>query len=261
MTKTIDKLSVYEMTQCELTELLRHEEEVSAYAYEIQRGLRRKMYEQGHEDGSKKEEERKHFDDVFDLIKYTMEGTEWRKPKTGRQFLEESRNESQERRDEIVKQAKADVREIKFRMGYTAAHPYIKFGMNNTEVDYVVNSEKRIVVALIKYKYRYERGVLSKGIAKCAPNDCFNSHIGKAIALRRALGLDVPVEYLNTPQPTEVRIGDVVKCVKEKSKYLGNGKVIRKDIGMFGARLYVVEDGSMSYEETAKIIDDSREEE
>lgn len=52
--------------------------------------------------------------------------------------------------------------------------------------------------------------VISKGIAKCASSDCFNVHIGKAIALRRALGHQVPTEYLNAPQPTEVHVGDVV---------------------------------------------------
>ncbi|MCA0117385.1 hypothetical protein LCD32_00040, partial [Bacillus sp. RSS_NA_20] len=52
--------------------------------------------------------------------------------------------------------------------------------------------------------------IRERGISKCAPNDCFNAHIGKAIALRRALGLEVPSEYLNVPQPTDVRVGDVV---------------------------------------------------
>ncbi len=52
--------------------------------------------------------------------------------------------------------------------------------------------------------------VRDRGIAKATPDDCFNIHIGKAIALRRALGLAVPDEYLNAPQPTEVRVGDFV---------------------------------------------------
>ncbi|MFP3830651.1 hypothetical protein, partial [Pseudomonas sp. SIMBA_021] len=56
------------------------------------------------------------------------------------------------------------------------------------------------------------------GRAKAAPDDCFNVHIGKAIALRRALGLAVPDEYLNAPQPTEVRVGDIV-CGKYSETY------------------------------------------
>src|SRR5699024_11680223 len=53
--------------------------------------------------------------------------------------------------------------------------------------------------------------LFKRGIAKCDPSDCFNVHIGKAIALRRALEVEVPDEYLNTPQPTEVRVGDIVR--------------------------------------------------
>ena len=50
----------------------------------------------------------------------------------------------------------------------------------------------------------------ARGKAKCAQGDTFNVHIGKAIALRRALGLPVPSEYTNAPQPTEPKVGDVV---------------------------------------------------
>ncbi|MBJ6364178.1 hypothetical protein ACFOQM_23440 [Paenibacillus sp. GCM10012307] len=50
----------------------------------------------------------------------------------------------------------------------------------------------------------------AKGIAKAAPGDVFNEHIGKAIALHRALGLPVPSEYLNAPEPEGFRVDDVV---------------------------------------------------
>lgn len=103
----------------------------------------------------------------------------------------------QQKRDEIVAQAKEDVKDR--TCDDFAAYTY----------DFIVNAEKRTVVALRKL---FENGrVISKGIAKCAPDDCFNAHIGKAIALRRALGLEVPTEYLNVPQPTEVRDGDYVE--------------------------------------------------
>lgn len=42
--------------------------------------------------------------------------------------------------------------------------------------------------------------------AKCNPNDVFNEHIGKAIALGRALGLDVS-EFEQAVQPNEVVMG------------------------------------------------------
>lgn len=104
----------------------------------------------------------------------------------------------QQKRDNIVAQAKEDVRVLYYK-DYVGA------------TDFIVNAEKRTVVALRKSKsYGH---IKNKGIAKCAPDDCFNVHIGKAIALRRALGLEVPTEYLNVPQPTEVRAGDVVETV------------------------------------------------
>ena len=46
----------------------------------------------------------------------------------------------------------------------------------------------------------------SVGRAKCAPSDVFNEHIGKAIALGRALGLDVS-EFEQAVQPDEVVVG------------------------------------------------------
>ncbi|MFP3840287.1 hypothetical protein U5N22_08525 [Bacillus safensis] len=102
-----------------------------------------------------------------------------------------------QKRDEIVAKAKEDVKDR--TCDDFAVYTY----------DFIVNAEKRTVVALRKL---FENGrVISKGIAKCAPTDCFNAHIGKAIALRRALGLEVPAEYLNVPQPTEVRDGDYVE--------------------------------------------------
>jgi hypothetical protein len=106
----------------------------------------------------------------------------------------------QQRRDEIVEQAKRDVESIKNE--YQLSEKEVAFSMY-----------KREVRAYITHLFSGKE--LTRGIAKCAPNDCFNVHIGKAIALRRALGLDVPDEYLNAPQPTEVRVGDIVKIIDD----------------------------------------------
>jgi hypothetical protein len=119
----------------------------------------------------------------------------------------------QQIRDEIIEQAKRDLAELQKDNGYGEDIEVIEIRGDRTSyncnVDFVVNKEKRTVVVLL-------RGVVSndlhaRGIAKCDPTDCFNVHIGKAIALRRALGLEVPSEYLSAPQPSEVRVGDVVK--------------------------------------------------
>ncbi|MGF9741954.1 hypothetical protein ABEX06_00495 [Bacillus safensis] len=104
----------------------------------------------------------------------------------------------QQKRDEVVAQAKEDVETLKMRNRLSKAF----------NIEIVVNSESRSVEATAKVPNSRKSFY---GIAKCAPSDCFNAHIGKAIALRRALGLEVPTEYLNVPQPTEVRVGDVIR--------------------------------------------------
>ncbi|MED2979530.1 hypothetical protein P4284_22985 [Bacillus swezeyi] len=138
---------------------------------------------------------------------------------------------AQERRDEIVEKAKADIEGLKTDYSYAVLdsndtdHPHFCFA------EFIVDSEKRTIVALLRGNYSCR--VYARGIAKAAPDDCFNVHIGKAIGLRRALGLEVPDEYLNAPQPTEVRVGDVVECrpfkdirhvkVVADGEYLGTG--------------------------------------
>ena len=169
---------------------------------------------------------------------------------------------AQERRDEIVERAKADIENLKYRTFYGELR-YSYHGIV-CNVEFVVNKEKRTVVALLKSVG--EGAVKSKGIAKAMPDDCFNEHIGKAIALHRALGLEVPDEYLNAPQPTEVRVGDVVGSFEfnEVADYYGKivdvseYKVFYKDGGF--DYLPTVTEGIDEYGEKSflKIIDDSR---
>lgn len=115
-------------------------------------------------------------------------------------YMRPKEKTAQERRDEIVERAKADVEKLSNRHQRSQYCGY--------SVEFRVNNEKRTIVVLLK---GVNTGIVyTRGIAKAAPSDCFNEHIGKAIALHRALGLEVPDEYLNAPQPTEVRVGDIV---------------------------------------------------
>lgn len=163
----------------------------------------------------------------------------------------------QARRDEIVEQAKKNV-DIFLKRG-TDDYPSFMF-----EAEFIVNKEKRTVVALIKG--RNSRHVYTRGIAKCAPGDCFNVHIGMEIALRRALGLAVPDEYLNAPQPSEVRVGDVIGFpfdplddefetvikVEDGRAYVGDGEFY------YLAELFTIVEHDPECD--PYIIDDSREE-
>ncbi|MCY8493713.1 hypothetical protein [Bacillus inaquosorum] len=185
-------------------------DELMAHGKEVMRMIRIRAYGEGYKQGK------------FDA---DMDATYMRPEKT-----------AQARRDEIVEQAKADVKEIRFR--HTP--------------EFIVNRQKRTVVSLLR---NYLSGMVhEKGIAKAAPSDCFNVHIGKAIALRRALGLAVPDEYLNTPQPTEVRVGDVVEGWAVKDTAL----VISDDAWPPISGAWIPLKYARQYE--LRIIDDSREE-
>ena len=148
----------------------------------------------------------------------------------------------QQKRDEIVEKAKKDVREL-----LNSAHGY--------DHGFIVNRAKRTVVYLRKVAGRTSVGL--RGVAKCSPNDCFNAHIGKAIALRRSLRLPVPADYLNVPQPTEVRVGDVIRGV-----YVGGKNTYERKIAKIEGGRYTYDSGGFDYiEETdLVIIDDSRTE-
>ncbi|WP_176523221.1 hypothetical protein [Bacillus sp. CX-1] len=162
---------------------------------------------------------------------------------------------AQERRDEIVEQAKADVERLR-----TNNRLWRTF-----DITFDINRESRTVEAVAK---KPNSRTAFYGTAICAPDDCFNIYIGEAIALHRALGLEVPDEYLNAPQPTEVRVGDVVGSfeINEVADYYGKivnvseDKVFYED-GLFDY-LPTVTEGIDEYGEESflKIIDDSRTE-
>jgi hypothetical protein len=156
----------------------------------------------------------------------------------------------QDIRDETIEKAKRDVaelRDINGRYDVSDPHMFVPWSCN---AEFIVNKEKRTVVALLR---GYESGnVYARGIAKCDPTDCFNVHIGKAIALRRALGLEVPAEYLNTPQPTEVRVGDVVEYAGYKVTVMTSNRNCDYTHGTCVSGSFVSQNG--------KIIDDSHEE-
>lgn len=80
----------------------------------------------------------------------------------------------------------------------------------------------------------------SRGIAKCNPADVFNEHIGKAIALGRALGKDVS-EFKSVVQPTEPVVGhklskELSGCIDEITTMLESGvtKIIDDTNAQYG---------------------------
>jgi hypothetical protein len=113
-------------------------------------------------------------------------------------------------RADIVEQAKRDVGELEgkmlsSRLNYEGNETFRHLA---TKVSFEVNNGKRAITALVKGNRNSK--LFEVGVARCDPNDCFNEYIGKAIALRRALGLDVPSDYLDAPQPDGFVFGDIV---------------------------------------------------
>lgn len=182
----IETRSMYEMSMMKTAELYHHMQDVEEYRKEVGRLLRIKYYSDGYQTAT---------DDLTTV-------------KDGFEIETE-----QEARDKIVEQAKDDIEVLRgMAMSGGGTSLPITSIVGDVAPRFVVNKEKRTVVTLLDFMH--VDGICEyKGIAKCAPSDCFNSHIGKAIALRRALGLEVPDEYLNAPNPTEARVGDYVAAV------------------------------------------------
>lgn len=178
--------------------------------------------------------------------------------------LEEPKS-PQEIRDEIVAKAKTDIEGlaineygyVHFIRHFTDSNPPFyrvrHFGASFAE--YIVNRRKKTVVCLLRSAVKKE--IYARGIAKCAPGDVFNSHIGRAIALRRALGLEVPAEYLSVPNPTEIREGDIVGYTHPLIPLVYAAEVVDHNSWFIsGSRMYL----GVDYARGRRIIDDSREE-
>lgn len=168
-------------------------------------------------------------------------------------------------RDEVIERAKADVAELTRIVSGTG---WVDAGIPEFErcgpllFKFVVNRAKRTVVALGELKYFQDGEIEARGKSRCAPGDVFNSHIGRAISLRRALGLEVPEEYTNAPQPESVRVGDIVNGLE--GAYIPNStgpitEVNGRDI-YYHSPQSTRDDGLVfDYVSCVEVIDDSRE--
>lgn len=102
-------------------------------------------------------------------------------------LMNDSENISKKAREDIVTLKKNSRGKFLDFSGFTSS---------TCDLEFTVDLYSRTVTATIKAKDG--KFVLTKkGVAKCSRKDSFDSNIGKAIALRRALDLEVPEEYLN----------------------------------------------------------------
>ena len=96
---------------------------------------------------------------------------------------------------------------------------------NFYDVDFFVKERKvTAVVYWLEFNEKRVSEPSNVGRAKCNPNDVFNEHIGKAIALGRALGLDVS-EFEQAVQPIEIVKGMEIMLFNSDGKDHKSGVV------------------------------------
>lgn len=134
------------------------------------------------------------------------------------ELIEEEKLENTNKlRAEIVEKAKRFVDERTTKEGEVIIEDNELFGIL-TAPHYDIKENKREVTVVLKGTYTGT--IRAKGKAKCSTNDVFNEHIGKAIALGRALNEDVS-EFEKAAQPTDLVVG-----MEFSTKGLGNKKVV-----------------------------------
>ncbi|WP_107842018.1 hypothetical protein [Metasolibacillus meyeri] len=141
-------------------------------------------------------------------------------------IVEKSANEQ---RAEMIEKAKGFVEKYSGVVTNNTT-PYTT-AAGSTTVKLFVNEEKKIITAIPHLVNTDYTVYADKKFAKCNPSDVFNEHIGKAIALGRALNLDVS-EFENAVQPDELVIGmkvELLKQMKHPKNSPGSIKTICKE--------------------------------
>jgi hypothetical protein len=154
----------------------------------------------------------------------------------------------------IIAKATADIEEL-LRIGHDAYSDLpagTPFHDRMYTAKFHVNRDKRTVTALVNRGISLERIADAKFTAKCSPADVFHAEIGKAIALRKALGLTVPTEYTDAPQPDGKNANMIVRYEGKTRKLVpSNLAVIHGEtahIGsIIGKRGTILDDTDVDY--------------
>lgn len=143
---------------------------------------------------------------------------------------------------------------------------YIQVGPYCTKPEFIINEEKQTVVVLL---HGVSTGkVRAKGKAKASHGDVFNVHIGKAIAMAKALGKSIPDEFINAPQPERAEVGmrtraqssgDIYELTKRAPQYdgfNGYGRAFHHDGGTVmwigENQIDIIDDSNASYSKGGK---------
>ncbi|ETT84208.1 hypothetical protein MKZ08_08285 [Viridibacillus sp. FSL R5-0477] len=158
-----------------------------------------------------------------------------------------------EQRALLIKQAKEFVEEHTKPNDFTGKGVLIGSRWS-TKIEFVLNNQKRTLVALAKGIDSAR--VRAKGIAKCAPDEVFNEHIGQAIALARALEIEVPKGFLKAIQPDEKVAGMVVFAEGEKRRLV----IEYKDVNISEHHGEITCQVGSGYSKEGIILDDTKAE-
>lgn len=154
------------------------------------------VYQKGFEDGKMAVESVKHLQDVT-----------FKSPNQQRAELIQRAREFVEERG-AIRYGNEDNQD-KTQGNYTARHHWY-------ETDFFIKDMKvTAVVYWLAGGTDRVKGSRHVGRANCASGDVFNADIGKAIALARALKIDIPQEFLQAVQPNEVVAGMIVGDIDE----------------------------------------------
>lgn len=148
-----------------------------------------------------------------------------------------------QRRADVIKRAQAFVAEHTEYNGKASAGRGVRIGYMVCIPEFIVNKEKRAVTVLFKFVGNRST-VHAKAVAKCAPDDVFNADIGKAIALGRALGIKVPMEFVDAVKPTEYVAGQIITFPKEDgADWHMSKKYVIETVDKFDSKLTKLFDG------------------
>lgn len=178
--------------------------------------------------------------------------------------LAETKSPNQRRAD-VIERAKAFVEDLEKRAIGGARNYDGNSLFNNclTKLTFHVNADKGVVTALARDTLTGK--AFAKAFARCAPGDVFNADIGKAIAAGRLYGVDIPQEFLDAPQPTEVVVGMRVERKDDggkrvvsqmrpdiiKTSYFGGGKAFSTEgnlTWLAEGQVNIIEDTDAVYE-------------
>lgn len=127
-----------------------------------------------------------------------------------------------------------------------------------TEFSIKENKVTAVIYAVNYHRERLNSKPRHVGRAKCMPGDVFNADIGKAIALAKALEIDIPQEFLDAVQPDEIVVGMIAGPKEEEVAYFSDsGKVPLKVTRVDDYGDVHRSNGKNSDKEDFKIIDDT----